>query len=231
MRRSLVAGLPPLASDARASRRTTTPRNQPRTTWVQKGALTVKISDINFKDDLVFNPEEGLLSYGSQRMVMFSASALSALTAEIMELGGVAMTQVVMRTFGERAGRDDARVLKEEFSPDTTEDWLGMGPLLHTWEGLVKASITHFDEDPAGVATPRMHGVWENSYFAQLWLDSQGESKKPVCWPLAGYVTGYTSAVYGAENVCREQVCIAQGAARCEFITRAKEAWTLDEHI
>lgn len=188
----------------------------------------MKVSDINFEDDLTFNPEAGLLTFGSQRMVMFSASALSALTGQMLELGGPRMTQVLMRTFGERSGRDDARLLKAEFSPDTVEDWVAMGPVMHTWQGLMKSTITHQDEDPTDVPIPRWHGTWENSYFAQVWLEEQGISDKPVCAPLSGYVTGYASEVFGVPLMCREHTCVAQGAPKCEFTTRAKEAWRIE---
>lgn len=59
---------------------------------------------------------------------------------------------------------------------DTDMDKLSSGPVLHTWEGIVRAKPTHIDYD----------------------RDS-GRFDVPVCHSLAGYASGWASAFFGKE--------------------------------
>jgi predicted hydrocarbon binding protein len=58
----------------------------------------------------------------------------------------------------------------------------------------------------------------ENSPFAA----GCGESREPVCAPIAGMLRAMASLVLGAPAAAREMRCAAQGAARCEFVATAQ---------
>ncbi len=56
----------------------------------------------------------------------------------------------------------------------------------------------------------------ENSPIAEAY----GDSKKPVCHLLAGWIAGTAQSVLGQSLLCEEISCRSQGKARCEFRLR-----------
>jgi hypothetical protein len=188
------------------------------------GRKVMKASEINLKEALQFDVEQGKVAFGSQRMVIFSANAIGTLMSKLMDVGGVELTQVMMRLFGESAGRDDARLLKKEFNPDTDIDWIAMGPTIHTWEGIVRATPTRLEYDRAA-GTFFMQGTWVNSFFAEQYLKLYGSSTHAVCWMLAGYATGYVSEFFGGNVMCKETMCKAKGDPHCQFTIKLREDW------
>lgn len=65
-------------------------------------------------------------------------------------------------------------------------------------------------------ATHRYLVSLENSPIAEVY----GDSKKPVCHLLAGWIAGAAQSVLGQSLLCEEIACRAQGKARCEFRLR-----------
>ena len=187
----------------------------------------MKASDINLEQSLKFDPEHGLLTFGPQRMVIMSANALFRLSALIIDIGGVETARVFIPRFGEAAGRDDAKLLKEQLSPDTDVDWLAMGPTIHAWEGLVKPSVDALEMDREANKF-FLQGKWENSFMAQEYLNVFGPSTEPVCWLLSGYATGYCSEVFGQPLLCKETMCVAKGDPYCQFTVKSKSEWMAD---
>lgn len=184
----------------------------------------MKVSEIDLKRDLIFDPENGILKFGSQRMVIFSAHSIGRLISRLMDIGGVETAQVMMRLFGEAAGHDDAKLLKQEFAPDTDVDWIAMGPTIHTWEGIVKAELTALDYDRS-TGKFFMQGKWINSFFAEQYLKLLGPSTTAVCWMLSGYATGYASEFFGAPLQCKETMCVAKGDPYCQFTIKPPDEW------
>lgn len=50
--------------------------------------------------------------------------------------------------------------------------------------------------------------------------EAYGDSKKPVCHLLAGWIAGTAQVVLGEGLLCEEITCRAQGKARCDFRLR-----------
>jgi hypothetical protein len=157
-------------------------------------------------------------------MVIFSADSIGLLLSEIINVGGLRMAQVFMRRFGEAAGRDDARLLKKEFRPDTDLDWIAMGPNIHTWEGIVKATPSALEYDRS-TGKFFMQGTWDNSFFAGQYKKLYGMATEPVCWMLSGYATGYASEFFGANLLCKETLCVAKGDPHCQFTIKPAAEW------
>jgi predicted hydrocarbon binding protein len=184
----------------------------------------MKATDFNIAEYLQFNPAEGTMMLKSQRMVMMSAHSFGILLKEIYTIGGENMLRVFFRRFGEAAGRDDAKLLKVEFSPDTDMDWIALCPTIHTWEGIVKAvpEVINFNREDGHFY---MKGTWENSFYAEQWKAMMGPSKKPICDILTGYATGYASEFFGRDLICKEPTCVACGDDKCRFEIKPREEW------
>jgi purine catabolism regulator len=176
----------------------------------------MKVSEFKLSEELQFKPEKGRVLFRDQRMVIMSADSFGTLLKEIVDIGGVNMARVFMRRFGETAGRDDARTIKETLAPDTDMDWLALGPAIHSWEGIVRAVPEQIELDRAA-GKFYMKGLWEDSFFAEQYLKHFKKSNDPVCWLLTGYATGYASEFFGMKLVARETSCRGKGDDVCRF--------------
>ena len=141
----------------------------------------MKVSEFKFDEHLVFKPGGGRILFKDERMVMMSADSFGTLLKEIIDIGGINMARVFMRRFGETAGKNDARTIKERLSPDTDIDWLALGPAIHSWEGIVRA-VPEVSISTRASGKFYMKGTWEDSFFAEQYLKHYGKSKDPVCW-------------------------------------------------
>ncbi len=176
----------------------------------------MNVGTFRFDEHLSYEPERGRILFKDERMVMMSADSFGTLLKEIIEIDGIGMARIFMRRFGETAGVNDARTIKEKLSPDTDVDWLAFGPIIHSWEGMVRAVPEVIEVDRAS-GTFHMKGRWEHSFFAEQYLKNFGKSRDPVCWLLTGYATGYASEFFGKRLVARETACVARGDDVCRF--------------
>ena len=176
----------------------------------------MKVDEFKFDEYLTFDPQKGEVIFKGQRMVIMSADSFGDLLKVMVDIGGVNLTRVFMRIFGETAGKNDARTIKDNLNPDTDMDWLALGPTIHTWEGIVKAvpEVIDIDRDSGKFY---MKGTWENSFFAEQYTKHFGKSKDPICWLLTGYATGYASEFFGKKLVAKEPTCQAKGDKACSF--------------
>ncbi len=107
---------------------------------------------------------------------------------------------------------------------DTEMDLLASGPVIHTWEGIVKATPTEIRYDRA-TGEFYFTGVWTNSYEAEQHLTFNSEWDAPVCWTLTGYATGWCTAFFGSPLLAMEPVCVGKGDATCGWLIQPPSAW------
>ncbi|MBD3405146.1 MAG: hypothetical protein GF411_03305 [Candidatus Lokiarchaeota archaeon] len=184
----------------------------------------MKIKDVHLKDLLEIHEDTAKLMLGSTRMVIMPADSIGELMEFIMQISDENMLEMFFYRMGEHAGQHDAETLKRDFSPDTLEDWLAMGPAIHSGEGIVHAKPEVMEVDPDN-GHFLFKGVWENSFMAEQWLDRIGQVDHPVCTLLTGYANGYVTKIMGHEVEARETACIAKGDDVCRFEIRFKEEW------
>ena len=103
-------------------------------------------------------------------------------------------------------------------------DGLRAGITLHRLEGIVRAEILSVNYDAASGRFEE-ELVYYDSYVAEQHVYHYGPADAPMCWSLAGYVSGYASACLGREIYFRETECAAQRAARCTLIGRDAPSW------
>ncbi|MHA2424222.1 MAG: XylR N-terminal domain-containing protein [Candidatus Thorarchaeota archaeon] len=184
----------------------------------------MQVADLNLKEALEFRPTEGILNLGSQRMVIMPADSFGKLIEFIMTIADENMVHMFLFQMGEEAGKRDAEILKQDFSPDTDMDWAALGPTIHSWEGIVRAVPESIEIDREKPFT-HWKGTWDNSFMADQWLKRFGTSKESVCSLLTGYAQGYTTVVVGHETEAREPLCQAKGDDRCMFEIKLKGDW------
>lgn len=184
----------------------------------------MKAEDFNLKQDLVFDLAQGITSFRNNRLVILDAGALGLLRATIVRELGLDRARDLFLRFGYANGYADFGQMKKRYTFDSEMDLLASGPVIHTWEGIVKAS-------PGELRMDRDKGEF---YFTGTWLNSwEGEqhlchfepSKDPVCWTLTGYASGWSTAFFGKPLIAIEPQCIGKGDAACGWLIQPPAAF------
>ena len=184
----------------------------------------MKVSDLDLRKLLVFDPAEGRLLLGKERYLLFRQEAFATLRKVLQAQLGPALLRSILSQFGYRCGQGDYQALSKGHDWDTDLDRMGAGPVMHTWEGIVRADPTFLEFDPAR-GHFHMKGTWKNSYEAEIHLREFGPSETAVCHTLTGYATGWCSAFIGFDVVAIEPTCIAKGDSICTFHIQPTAAW------
>src|SRR5688500_16962652 len=173
---------------------------------------------------LDFRPDLGIIRLHEQRVVILSAAAMGLIRKELIDTVGNDITRRVMLRFGYADGYHDAVSLRDRSLWTDPIDGLRAGVTLHRLEGIVRAEIVSVEYD-AESGRFEEELVFRDSYVAEQHLYHYGKADAPMCWSLAGYVSGYASACLGQEVYFRETECAAQGAERCVLIGRDADGW------
>jgi rsbT co-antagonist protein RsbR len=142
----------------------------------------------------------------------------------LFEQLGEGLARSIFARFGYQCGQGDFETLTRLYTWDTDQDRLAAGPMLHTWEGLVRAEPTLLEYDRAA-GTFRMAGTWQNSYEAEVHLEQLGKSDGPVCHSLTGFASGWATAFFGKPLLAIETQCMGQEDAHCAFEIRPPDRW------
>lgn len=182
----------------------------------------MKVTDIDLRKMLSFEPDSGRLLLGKERYLLFRQEAFAMLRKVLMDQLGPQLFRSILSQFGYRCGYGDYAALNKDFEWDSEVDRMGAGPVMHTWEGIVRADPTFLEFDRSR-GHFHMKGTWKNSYEAEIHLQQFGPSQEAVCHTLTGYASGWCSAFIGFEVVAIEPTCIARGDQSCSFHLRPPE--------
>lgn len=184
----------------------------------------MKASDFDFTKDLKFDFEAGRTVFKDSRLVIFDAGSIGLLRQNLLETLGMEKTREFFLKFGFQNGYSDFMQMKINYQFDSEMDLLASGPVIHTWEGIVKAVPTEirFDKEKKEIF---FTGNWFNSYEAEQHLTFNDYSKEPVCWTVSGYASGWTSAFMGTLVIAIEPVCMGKGDKHCGWLIQHVDAW------
>ncbi|MFZ5433907.1 MAG: XylR N-terminal domain-containing protein [Calditrichota bacterium] len=177
----------------------------------------MKALDFNLAQDLIFNPETGVNTFRDSRMLLFDANAIGLLRQSMIEEIGWEKARGIILRFGYQQGFHDFLQMKLNYEFDSEIDLLAAGPVIHTWEGIVKAvpKEIRFDSKTGEFF---FTGVWTNSYEAEQFLTYNAPGHEPVCWSLSGYASGWCTAFFGSPLIAIEPLCVGKGDSHCEWL-------------
>lgn len=184
----------------------------------------MKATEFDLPKVLKFDPESGRVLLGENRMLIFRQEALGSLRKLLKEQLGERRMRAVLSQFGFRCGMEDHALLARTYTWDTEIDELASGPVIHTWEGIVKAVPTAIEFDRK-TGHFYMKGIWTNSYEADTYLKEVGKSPEAVCHTLTGYASGWCTSFFRVPVLATEPRCIARGDETCEFEIRRPDKW------
>ena len=185
----------------------------------------MKASDFNLKDELKFDFEQGITSFRDTRLVLLDVNALGLLRQNLINELGMEEARHIFLRFGYQQGFSDFMQcnLSYEFESDT--ELFAAGPVLHTWEGIVKAVPVEMNYDrEKGSAYLKV--LWKNAYEAEQHLSYNACSTDPVCWSLMGYASGWSTGFFGVPMLAIEEQCVGCGDAHCCVVVQPLSCWS-----
>ena len=184
----------------------------------------MRAADLDIVELLDFVPAEGRIGLGEQRMLLWDADAFGNLRRELIENLGLEAARGILRRFGFANGYRDALSTRTMAEWPSDAEWWLTCPALQAHQGKVRPRVGALEIDrAAGHFALEVH--WDNSYEADQHVRVDGPPGAPVCWTLAGYASGFSSAVMGEEVFVVEQECRAMGHAACRVVGKTRRAW------
>ncbi len=182
------------------------------------------LDDLQLIELVDFSPGSGVIRLREQRMLVLGAAAMGLLRRELIHTLGEDTARRLLLRFGYADGYHDAVSLQENFGWGDPLDGVRAGLKLHALEGIVHAEPERLAYD-ARLAT--FEGVlrWDHSYEAEQHLYHHGRARRPVCWTLIGYISGFTSACLGQDVYFSEIQCAGQGADHCRLVGHDAAGW------
>lgn len=179
----------------------------------------MKAAELDLRQVLSFSPNGGIMNFMGHRALIIDALAMGLLRKELIDNLGSFSAQNILTRMGYAHGWATADNLDTEY-PELLKDG-NCGPALHMLQGLVNVAKCEMVFEPSFCMTI----YWKDSYEAEQHLLHMGIVNKPICWTLAGYVSGYCSRMLGQEIYCIEDQCSAKGDSLCHCETRTREDW------
>ncbi len=184
----------------------------------------MKATDFDLSKELRLDPETGVAVFRGNRLVVLDAGALGLLRQHILERLGFETAREIFFRFGYQHGYSDFLQMKLAYQFDSEMDLLASGPVIHTWEGIVKATPTEirFDRQTGEFY---FTGVWTNSYEAEQFISYNHPAQEAVCWSLTGYASGWSTAFFGRPLLATEPLCMGKGDPHCSWLIQPVDAY------
>lgn len=179
---------------------------------------------------LRFSYDHGHIWLGETRMILLHSAAMASLRKELVDSLGAERARGVLTRTGFASGSRNAELARKLYPNASDADLLGMGPQLHTLEGIVTVRTVQVDID---IAEGRFYGefLWDSSFEADLHHELFGVDTGPACWMQTGYACGYSTTVMGRSILYKETECRASGAHACRIVGKPAEEWEDVEDI
>lgn len=187
------------------------------------------IEKFDLRSQLRFQPDDGQIWLGENRMLMLHAKAVGSMRKDLFDLLGSRAKGVLLR-WGFAAGQADADVTLKLFGENDNFDVFNIGPVLHGFEGIVRSKITDCKidwQEGCFEGEVDLMGSWEAEAHRQQF----GVMDDVACWTIAGYASGYVTHFFKRFIVFKEVSCACSGADKCKIVAKPAEEWGDEEYI
>ncbi|MHB1405094.1 MAG: XylR N-terminal domain-containing protein [Desulfitobacteriaceae bacterium] len=183
----------------------------------------MQVSELRIENLLEFLPEQGKILLEGSRAIIIDAASLGMLRKDLIATLGMDRAKGFLIRYGWACGFEAAMNTKRQYPWDEDREEVFSGPIMHTLQGFVLSH--HFKKIDQQTGSRFYHGTWTNSYEAEQHILHFGYHHEPVCWNLAGYASGYSSARLGKRIIYKEIQCVGKGDDRCTYVGKAIEDW------
>ncbi len=179
----------------------------------------MRADDLGHDELLELDPQGGVIRFAGQRALLLDAVAMGLLRKYLVDNFGHTAARTVLTQFGFAHGWRMAEALETDFTWSSEEERQKAGNRILALEGLFHVAATSGEL----LSKPGMQIA--NSYEAEQHLLNLGRGDEPVCWTIAGLLSGYMSRCVGKEIYVLEDTCIGVGDACCHLSGRTREEW------
>jgi two-component system response regulator HydG len=173
----------------------------------------MQAEDLELHALLAADVQSGVVRFAGERALIVDAAAMGALRRDLLAALGQDAAAALLHRFGRAQGTRAAEAMQGRFAWDSPVDLREAGGRLGILQGLLRLAPGTGPLAPGGATVPA-------SYEAEQHLLHCGRADVPVCWTLAGFASGYLSAVEGRDVVVVEDRCLARGDPACRFGAR-----------
>lgn len=183
----------------------------------------MQVPELRLENLLKFLPDQGKILLEDSRAIIIDAASLGMLRKDLITTLGLDRAKGFLIRYGWACGYEAAINTKRRYPWDEDREEIFSGPIMHTLQGFVLAH--HFKTIDHQTGARFYHGIWTNSYEAEQHILHFGHHYEPVCWNLAGYASGYSSARLGKRIIYKEIECVGKGDDHCTYIGKTMEDW------
>lgn len=184
----------------------------------------MKATDFNLSKEIEFDFDSGKTMFRDTRIVIMDANSWGLLRHNMIEKLGVEQARDFFLQLGFQNGLHDYTQLSTSYQFDSELELLSAGPVIHTWEGIVKAIPNEIDFDRQA-GTFYFTGDWLNSFEAEQHLSFYHHSRQPVCWVLMGYASGWCTGFMNKPMLAIEPMCLGKGDKHCRWEIKPVDEW------
>lgn len=182
------------------------------------------IERFDLRTKLRFDIDNAQITLDENRVVLMHVKAFDELRSELYSILDEKQVQGLLFRMGLASGKQDAELATKLLGEGDHLDVFKIGPELHAFEGMVKATMTDVEFNFAeGLFNGTV--VCENSWEAEYTLRHHGPKDGPVCWGLVGHASGYVSSFLKRLVIFKEVQCIGRGDSKCVIVGKPAEEW------
>jgi len=175
------------------------------------------VSHLRHQEFLDLEPERGTLRFAGERALILDAVAIGQLRKSLIETIGRDTARTLLTQFGFAHGWRRAGAVQRAFKWESEDQRNLTSFSLSALEGLF-----YVQPKPNADAAPGEVTLL-GSYEAEQHLLHFGLADEPVCWTIAGIISGHLSRISGMDVHILEDRCTAHGADTCHFVPCAPE--------
>lgn len=174
-----------------------------------------------------FDENTGFPLLELNRVFVIGQAGLARLRSDLIRsMNGECMATVCFR-YGYETGISLAIVIKEHYPLESNEEYLLACGVMLSMAGAANVDFGEMRFDSKG-GLIHCTGIWRHSIEAHLAKAEAKADPAPACAILAGMMSGYASAMFGAEFLFREIACEGRGEEQCAFEGRLLGDWEMD---
>lgn len=186
--------------------------------------LLKKISELDVRDIMDYEPENGKLFLSHSRMVFHDTQSIGLLRRDLVDLLGFERAEGVIFRNAWNRGVHEAQNITGKYECEDDQEWIEAGFRLLQMQGFSRTEIIHSHID-ADSGTFLMEGIWRESFEADEHLKYYIYHNSPVCASMTGYISGFASTKFNKQVLFRETQCRAMGDPYCQWVGKTVEDW------
>jgi DNA-binding NtrC family response regulator/predicted hydrocarbon binding protein len=182
----------------------------------------MKATDLNIAELIQFSP--GFVGLQGRRLLIHDLHSLGQFRRDLIESVGLESARRILTRKGLFWGQADCAGMKRLYTWNDTVELLKAVVELVKITGMAYAEVTEvrFQELPVRL---EMEVTCADSSEVEQHRLEMGKAADPVCWALAGYLSGYASYCLGKEVYFKELRCQGTEMASCVFKGKDIESW------